>query len=278
MGGRLIVLASDFGYRDPYVGVMKGVIKSINPEAEVVDLTHGITRHSILEAAVILLVSAGYFPRDTIFVVVVDPGVGSSRRAIAVETSNYVLIGPDNGSLSLLALKDGVRRVFDISNSKYRLSSVSHTFHGRDIFAPVAAWISRGVPLEEIGVEVPASSLTVLKLSEPRIVNQDTVEASILYVDVYGNIMTNVDSMLAGRMGFKIGEKLEITVEPDTRGECTYTTSFSLVEPGKLACYMNSWGYLEIAVSMGDASRILGIEAGGRVTIRRLRGSSSPHV
>ncbi|MEM2382688.1 MAG: SAM-dependent chlorinase/fluorinase [Desulfurococcaceae archaeon] len=147
---KLIALMTDFGYKDPYVGVMKGVIKSINSDVEIVDLTHGITRHSVLEAAVNLLVSAKYFPQGTIFVVVVDPGVGSERRALLVETNNYILIGPDNGCLSLLMERDGVKRVFDVSDSQYRLSKISSTFHGRDVFAPIAAWVSRGVPCEAV--------------------------------------------------------------------------------------------------------------------------------
>ncbi|MEM1867647.1 MAG: SAM-dependent chlorinase/fluorinase, partial [Thermosphaera sp.] len=137
----LIVLQTDFGYKDPYVGVMKGVIKSINPQAEILDLTHGVSRHNILEAAVNLLVSAKYFPPNTIFVTVVDPGVGTQRRALVIKTRNYYLVGPDNGVLSLLALKDGIVEAYDISKSPYILPNISSTFHGRDVFAPIAAWL-----------------------------------------------------------------------------------------------------------------------------------------
>jgi len=111
-----------------------------------------------------LAVSARYFPKDTIFVVVVDPGVGGERKSIVIETNNYILVGPDNGCLSLLAEIDGIKRVFDVSNSRYRLPVVSSTFHGRDIFAPVAAWISRGIPLEEIGVELKPDEIVRIEI------------------------------------------------------------------------------------------------------------------
>jgi len=263
----LIVLVTDFGYRDPYVGVMKGVIKSINPGAEVIDLTHGISRHNILEAAVTLLVSARYFPPETIFVTVVDPGVGSERRAVVVETSNYILVGPDNGCLSLLALRDGVKRVFDVSNSKYRLGDVSYTFHGRDVFAPIAAWISLGIPLEEIGVEVDASSLERIVIEPPRLKEAGGVECSVLYIDVYGNVMTNVDREVLREAGFREGEQLYIVTPGGGKHKCTFVKSFSMVKPGELACYVNSWGFLEIAVFMGDASKTMNVSQGSRLTI-----------
>lgn len=162
-----------------------------------------------MEAAVILAVSAKYFPRNTVFVVVVDPGVGSSRRAILLETNNYVLIGPDNGCLTLLAEIDGVKRVIDISNSKYKLPEVSYTFHGRDIFAPVAAWISRGVPVEETGVEIDYSEIVKLRIERP-LVNPEnkTIKASILYIDVFGNIMTNARSIDVSKLNPSRGSRV----------------------------------------------------------------------
>ncbi|AFL66968.1 SAM hydrolase/SAM-dependent halogenase family protein [Desulfurococcus amylolyticus] len=267
MSNRIIALITDFGYRDPYVGVMKGVIKSINPGAEIVDLTHGINRHNIIEAAVVLMVSARYFPPSTIFVVVVDPGVGSNRRAIVVETSNYILVGPDNGCLSLLALKDGVKRVVDISNSRYRLGNVSHTFHGRDIFAPVAAWISRGIPLEAIGTEIPVDSLKTIRIEPPRI-SDDLIEGHALYIDIYGNVMTNISEDEAYSI-LRLGDKIEI-IHQGGKSQCMFTTSFSIVNPGEVACYINSWGYLEIAVNNGSVADAFGIIQGSRLLFKKL--------
>ncbi|MEM0001881.1 MAG: S-adenosyl-l-methionine hydroxide adenosyltransferase family protein [Desulfurococcaceae archaeon] len=267
---KLIVLLTDYGYRDPYVGVVKGVIKSINPEAEVIDLTHGIERHNILEAAVILAVSAKYFPRNTVFVVVVDPGVGSSRRSILIETSNYILLGPDNGCLTLLAEQDGVKRVFDISNSKYKLPEVSYTFHGRDIFAPVAAWISKGVPLEEVGEEISYSEIVKLTFEKPIVNERDkSIKATVVYIDVFGNIMTNISNMDLSKLNPSFGSKINIEAGASIH-TCVFEASFSRVPEGELACYINSWGYFEIAVNKGNAAAKLRVKQGDGIVIKQV--------
>lgn len=268
MTGRLIVLMTDYGYRDTYVGVLKGVLKSINPEADIIDLTHGIERHNVFEAALMLAASAKYFPKGTIFVVVVDPGVGSERRAVVIETSNYILVGPDNGCLTILAEQDGVKRVVDISNTKYSLPETSHTFHGRDIFAPVAAWISRGVPIEELGPQIPYEALVKIHINEPKV---DTVSrvitGEVIYVDVYGNLMTNIHKDQVEMLSPLISSRIELEVNGQTR-VCTYEMSFSRVPVGELACYINSWGYFEIAVNMGNASKILGAGRGSKIRVK----------
>ncbi|MEM4717403.1 MAG: S-adenosyl-l-methionine hydroxide adenosyltransferase family protein [Desulfurococcaceae archaeon] len=264
---KLIVLLTDYGYRDPYVGVVKGVIKSINPDAEIIDLTHGIGRHNIVEAAITLAVSARYFPRGTIFVVVVDPGVGGSRRAILIETSNYVLIGPDNGCLTVLAEYDGVKRVLDISSSNYTLPEISYTFHGRDIFAPVAAWISRGVSLDVVGVEIGYDELVKLSIEKPEIdTSSRVVKASILYIDFFGNIMTNIKSSDLSMLKPLPRSRLHIETKK-YKHTCIYELSFSKVPEGDIACYINSWGYLEIAVNKGNAAEKLGVRQGDRLII-----------
>jgi len=267
---RIIALMTDYGYRDPYVGVLKGVIKSINPEVEVIDLTHGIERQNILEAAIILAVSAKYFPQGTVFVVVVDPGVGSARRALVIETTHYILVGPDNGCLTLLAEQDGVKRVFDISNTKYKLPVVSQTFHGRDIFAPVAAWISRGVPLEDIGVEISYESVIKIVVEKPIVDLEDKcIIGRVLYIDIFGNIMTNITEKELSLMGVQLGSKLNVLVN-SKRAVCTYEISFSRVPIGEYACYLNSWGYLEVAVNMGSAVEKLGISRGDVIEFSKL--------
>ncbi len=267
---------TDFGYKDPYVGVMKGVIKSINSDVEIVDLTHGITRHSVLEAAVNLLVSAKYFPQGTIFVVVVDPGVGSERRALLVETNNYILIGPDNGCLSLLMERDGVKRVFDVSDSQYRLSKISSTFHGRDVFAPIAAWVSRGVPLENIGVEIDVNSIVKVSIEKPVYdLNGKTIKGRVLYIDLYGNVMTNIEADHINLIEAKLGSKLNvITGDNERQYVCIYEKSFSRVPYGELACYINSWGFLEVAVNMGDASQFLRVKPGDKISFAMLLGNT----
>jgi len=264
---RVIALMTDYGYRDPYVGVVKAVIKSINPDVEIIDLTHGIERHNVLEAAVMLAVSAKYFQPGTIFVVVVDPGVGSARRALVIETTHYILVGPDNGCLTLMAEQDGVKHVFDVSNTKYRLPEVSSTFHGRDIFAPVAAWISRGVPLEEIGVEISYDSVVKVRIEKPT-VSTGVIKGQVLYIDVFGNIMTNITQREVDEAGFQLGSKLLVQVG-SKRELCTYETTFSKVPVGDYACYLNSWGYLEVAVNMGSAAEKLGVKQGDVVVFSR---------
>ncbi|MEM0000100.1 MAG: S-adenosyl-l-methionine hydroxide adenosyltransferase family protein [Desulfurococcaceae archaeon] len=265
---RIIALITDYGYKDPYVGVMKAVIKSINPEAEIIDVTHGIERHNILEAALTLTVSAKYFPPSTIFVVVVDPGVGSGRRAVLIETSNYVLVGPDNGCLTVLSERDGVKRVFDISNSKYRLSQVSHTFHGRDIFAPIAAWVSKGIPLEDIGVEVEYDELVKIGVDKPQIdVERRVIEGAVIYIDVFGNVMTNITEEDLGAFKPSHGSKLVLVINNKSYS-CTYEASFSRVPVGELACYINSWGYFEVAVNMGNAAKLLNVTPNKPVAVR----------
>lgn len=261
---------TDYGYRDVYVGVVKAVIKSINQDAEIIDITHGITRHDVLEAAVMLNVSADYFPRGTIFLVIVDPSVGTTRRALLLETTRYVLLGPDNGCLTLLAERDGVKRAFDISNSDYRLPEVSQTFHGRDIFAPVAAWVSRGIPLEDVGVEIAYESLLKITVEKPSInVEEGSITGSILYVDIYGNVMTNIKARDIEALKLPYGTKLQLVLD-DKNYTCIYETTFCKVSKGEMACYINSWGFFEVAIYMGNAAKFLGADVYKRVKVKKV--------
>ncbi len=264
-----IVLITDFGLKDPYVGVMKGVIKTINPEAQIIDLTHNVRQFDINAAAVILLVSAKYFPRGTIFTCVVDPGVGSSRRAILIVTKKYYLVGPDNGCLSLLAEEDGVIGVYDISESPYRLPRVSGTFHGRDIFAPIAAWLSRGLRPEQLGKRI--DDYVKLDIQKPRI-TASVVEGTIIYIDHFGNIMSNIGHELLEKIGIKLGDTVNIIIS--SRGfKCQYVRSFSNVPEGEVACYINSWGYFEIGINKSSAAELLKVKTGERIRIYKYRPS-----
>jgi len=263
----LIVLLTDFGYRDPYVGVMKGVIKSINPSVEIIDLTHGITRHDVVEAAVTLMVSAKYFPRNTIFVCVVDPGVGSERKALLIKTRNYYLVGPDNGCLTLLAENDGVESVYDVSETPFSLRERSFTFHGRDLFAPVAAYLSLGYSPSTLGREISYEHVVKISIPKP-LISGNTVEASVLYIDTYGNIMTNLTRELTDKLGLQLSEPLTIKTASKTV-KCRFVKSFSHVAEGEYACYINSWGFFEIAINKGDAARELGVNRGDKIVMLR---------
>ncbi len=260
-----IVLITDFGYKDPYVGVMKGVIKSINPAVDIIDLTHSISRHDVYEAALTLLVSAKYFPRKTIFVCVVDPGVGSERRALLIVTRNYYLIGPDNGCLTLLAGKDGVLTVYDISDSPYSLSRKSYTFHGRDLFAPVAAYLSLGYKPESLGEEIRYNDIVKLEFEKPEI-SGNRIKAKAIYIDVFGNIMTNIESGDIEKIGLRINDKI-LVASKSKSVECRFVKSFSRVSEGSYACYINSWGYFEVAINKGNASMDLGVIKGDDIIL-----------
>ncbi|RLG80662.1 MAG: hypothetical protein DRO13_03165 [Thermoprotei archaeon] len=264
---RIIALLTDFGYKDPYVGVMKGVIKSINPDAEIVDITHSITRQDVYEAAIALMVSAKYFPRNTIFVCVVDPGVGSARRALLIRTNNYFLIGPDNGCLTLLARRDRVKEVYDISNSRYRLSEVSATFHGRDVFAPIAAYVSLGYKPEQLGSRIEPSLIKYIEVNPPTRRNRG-FSSQILYIDVFGNIMTNADREFIGKIGLELGEKLVVRTS-SREAVCRYVASFSHVDPDSYACYINSWGFFEVAINMGNAAKELNAKRGEEIVVEK---------
>ncbi|MCD6300795.1 MAG: S-adenosyl-l-methionine hydroxide adenosyltransferase family protein [Staphylothermus sp.] len=264
MAGNLIVLMTDFGFKDPYVGVMKGVIKSINPSAEIIDLTHEVRRQDVYQATIMLYVSTQYFPRNTIFVSVIDPGVGSSRRALLIKTRNYYFIGPDNGSLYPAASRDGIVSVYDISNSKFRLHRVSYTFHGRDIFAPIAAWLSLGIPPEVLGEKMPIESLAKITISEPKI-DRDKIIGEAIYIDIFGNIMTNIkEDLITNKV--KYGTELRIEIY-DKLITCKYVPSFSYVNEGETACYINSWGYFEIAINKGNVAEKYDVKTRDKITI-----------
>ncbi|MCM8787922.1 MAG: SAM-dependent chlorinase/fluorinase [Candidatus Omnitrophica bacterium] len=186
---RIISLLTDFGLKDNFVGVVKAVILSINKDVEIVDITHQILRHNIYEASFLLLNSFRFFPKGTIFLVVVDPGVGSSRYPIAIKTRNYYFVGPDNGVLSLAAEKDFIEKIVILEDEKYFLKNISSTFHARDIFAPVAAYISKKIPINKFGKKLD----TIKKIEIPSIkMTKDFIYAKIIYQDNFGNLVTNL--------------------------------------------------------------------------------------
>ena len=255
----IIVLLTDFGLIDPYVGVMKGVIKTINQSAQIIDLSHNVPSFNIRAAAIMLLVSHSYFPPGSIFVVVVDPGVGSSRRALLVATRNYYFIGPDNGSLVPASMRDGVEGIWDISDSPMRLPRVSGTFHGRDIFAPVAAYLSLGYRPDDLGARVDdfEEKIVIPRPEE----NGRCIRGEIIYIDKFGNLMTNIESSHID--GWK-----NVALALKTHNlRCRILRSFSHAPPGETACYINSWGFLEIGVYLGSAREMLGAEIGDIVEV-----------
>lgn len=255
----LITLTSDFGHADGTVGAMIGVIKSICPDAEVVSLSHDIPPHDIVHGAWALYQSAPFFPAGTIHVAVVDPGVGTRRRAILIETEKGLLIGPDNGMLGWAANAMGLQRYFAIENTPYRLGPPGLTFDGRDLFAAVAGHIATGVEHQTIGEEVPA----IVELSWPEpVVGNGRIEGEVLLDDRFGNLVTNIP---AATLGSVFGDSAML-ITLDGRPVGGLSRGYSAIE-GHLGAVINGTGLLEIAVPEGSAAVLTGGRRCDRVIV-----------
>jgi S-adenosylmethionine hydrolase len=257
---RVITLITDFGDKGGYVGAMKGVILTINPCCQIVDVTHGIAPQDVEEAAFLLYNVYSYFPADSIHLVVVDPGVGSERKSLLVKTKNYCFVGPDNGVLSFVLLRSEYKKVWEITNSCYLLPEVSATFHGRDVFAPVAAHLSRGVPAEEMGRE--GKDFVVLKDVEPE-VSTGVIRAKVVYVDRFGNLVTNISRDLFTR------EVAERPFEVKVKREVIKKLSRSYAEAGEgeVVALLGSSGWLEIALKNGNCQKALSAGKGAIIEV-----------
>lgn len=250
----LITLLTDFGSEDYYVGAVKGVILSIHPEAELVDACHHIARHDVRAAAFSLFGYYSTYPRKTIHLAVVDPGVGSARHAIIAETANYFFVGPDNGLFSYIYAFDQVVGVNAIENPRYLREPVSHTFHGRDIFAPAAAWLSRGVHREGFGpaIEQPVR----FPITGASRVGPHHWKGEVIQVDRFGNCVLSLQSSEAGelREGFELRlGNFMITA---------HHLSYAAASPGQAFVYAGSAGFLEVALPNQSAAHELGIRPG----------------
>ncbi len=249
----IITLLTDFGLSDPYVAMMKGVILSINRDAELIDITHSINTGSVLQGAYILLESFSYFPAGTVHVAVIDPGVGSDRRTIAVKAHGHFFTGPDNGILWPVIEKYKDAAIYEITEDKYRLPQVTSTFHGRDIFAPVAAHISLGLEIHHLGSAVSDPE----KLEMPLPVRHDnTLTGQIIRIDKFGNLITNITADDLERFlgnHEPVIHSGNIKIHGINRTYCDR-------EKGELLAIINSSEHLEIAVNMGKASHYIGKE------------------
>jgi S-adenosylmethionine hydrolase len=263
--GAIITLTTDFGTRDWYVAAMKGVILSINPDAQVVDLTHDIESHNVLECALFLRGSTGYFPSGSIHVVVVDPGVGTGRRPLCVKTADGYYFAPDNGVLSLVVPGEKQLNAVAIENAVYLRSTISATFHGRDVFAPAAAHVSLGVHITDLGPEV--DDIARLDIPLPESVDAGVVEAEVIHIDRFGNVITNLDRMawedLTGAHD-DVGAEVvcgSVTLTPISK-------TYGDVPSGAPLALWGSSGLLEISVNQGDAAKKTGAKVGDRIKIR----------
>jgi S-adenosylmethionine hydrolase len=256
----LITLTTDFGVRDPFVGIMKGVLLGIAPAARIVDLTHAVPPQSVLAGASLLASAVAWFPPGTIHVAVVDPRVGTRRRALLVETTNAYFVGPDNGLLSLAAPARAIRRIIDVSRSRHRLHPVSRTFHGRDVFAPIAAALASGIAPEELG----RMTRSMQRLRVPPVRRRGAaLLGEVLWVDGFGNLATNLTTTDLGAAAFR-GRALSITIEGHV---LPFRSSYARVPRGRPLALVNSADLLEIAVNRGSAAEHLGSGPGSRVRV-----------
>jgi S-adenosyl-L-methionine hydrolase (adenosine-forming) len=269
MSRPVITLLTDYGVHSEYPGICHGVIRRICPDAAIVDVTHGIPRHDIRHGALVLRTAIPYLPVG-FHVAVVDPQVGTERRAVAVRCADgNVLVGPDNGLLSLAAeLAGGVSEAVDVSRSRHRLEPVSATFHGRDVFAPVAAALAAGAPLAEAGDPLAVEELARLELPQPER-TADGLLAHAVLIDVYGNVILDVRHEDLPGTGRSLGHPLEVTAGGETR-PATFATTFADVPAGGLLLYEDASRTLALAVNRGDAAAELGLAPDGEILLAPL--------
>ncbi len=263
----VITLTTDFGLDNWFVGTMKGVIKNINPDAEIVDITHAVRPHSITEAAFILGNCFSYFPSGTIHTVVVDPGVGSGRHAIVVKGPRYFFVGPDNGVLSYALDREGIEKVVKIQTEKYLLRPVSATFHGRDVFAPVSAYLSLGIEPEEFG---PALEKIVrLNPSVPEKMGEREIVGHVVCVDPFGNLITDVTRAYMDEM-FQAARARRFRLLIRDWEIHRLCQTYAEGKENELIALIGSSGHLEISVNRGRASDVLGMREGGKFILKVL--------
>ena len=286
---RVITLLTDFGNQDAYVGIMKGVIAGINPFANIVDICHSISPQDIFSGAYLLYTSYKYFPRKTIHVAVVDPGVGSKRDIVCVETKDYFFLVPDNGLLSFIVQEEKPKSIIRVTNNKYFLPLPSSTFHGRDVFAPVAAHLSLGVKPQQLGIKI--NQLEQLDIPKPVRKKTGQVEGQIIYIDRFGNLITNItkEHLVKGVEGQKSEDRSQKLENRIKQRKTTLKELFSLcntietvigrkkvvglsntyldVNAGEPLVLFGSAGFLEISINQGNAQKYFRVDRGNKIRV-----------
>jgi S-adenosylmethionine hydrolase len=270
-GQPVITLLTDYGISDEFAGVLHGVIAGICPPARVIDLTHGIVRHDIRAGAAVLAQALGYVPLG-VHVGIVDPTVGGERRAVALKLEDgRVLVGPDNGLLWPAAQAGGgVAQAVEISRSRWRLEPVAATFHGRDIFAPVAARLAAGEPFEQAGEALDPSSLVTLETPRAR-TEGGAVVATVANADRFGNVQLAAVREDLADLGVELGDRLRISLASGEIHLCTYARTFSDVEEGELILLEDSWRRLALSFNRGSAVARLSLRGGDQLRISAMR-------
>jgi S-adenosyl-L-methionine hydrolase (adenosine-forming) len=264
---RFITFLTDFGLQDDFVGTCHGVIRRIAPDAEIIDITHGIPVGGVLQGALVLENTVSYMPVG-VHLAVVDPGVGGARRPLALEDrEGRLYVGPDNGLLLRAAEHQGpVARAHELANPDYALPSVSRTFHGRDLFSPAAAHLALGVDLAELGPPVDAEALVRIEVPEAE-VGTKSIRATVLYVDRFGNVQLNLTREHLDRVGVVPGMKIELELGQE-RYYATAARTFSDARPGDIILYEDAYRNVSIAINQGDATGMFGVAPGREVRLR----------
>jgi S-adenosylmethionine hydrolase len=259
--GPIITLLTDFGTQDHYVASMKGTILGINPRCNLIDITHQISPHDIKEGAFILANACLSFPKGTIHLGVVDPGVGSLRKPILLVTKNYIFLGPDNGLLTVAARQDNIKQAFALTNPKFFRSFVSTTFHGRDIFAPIAGHLSRGMSPKTLGQKI--GSWVDLVFENP-VVRGNELMGKVVHTDAFGNLITNITQKVLA--DFVKNKRLVLGV--GKTGIQGLREGYWEVKKGDPVALIGSGGLLEISIREGNAGKVLKVRAGAKVRVR----------
>lgn len=255
----ILALLTDFGLKDQYVGVLKGVILGLHPDARIVDLSHDVAPQDVAGAAFLLAQGVPYFPEGTVFVAVVDPGVGSDRAIVAVETDRHRFLAPDNGLLGFLETEGCLRRRVRVSNRDLFLPEVSQTFHGRDIFAPVAGHLSLGVDVAQLGPET--DRIHKIATPAPKVTKEGVMVGEVVSIDRFGNLVSNIPGeRLAGAdaVEVKVGK---VSIK-------RLSTSYASAKKGELLAIVGSTGTLEVSVNKGDARKKTGAKVGDVIRVR----------
>jgi hypothetical protein len=262
-----ITFLTDFGLQDDFVGTCHGVMKQIAPEAEILDITHGLEPGQVLQGALVLANTLPYMPAG-VHLAVVDPGVGGPRRSLALrDTTGRLYVGPDNGLLVPAAERfGGIDAAHELANPAYALGSVSRTFHGRDLFSPAAAHLARGIDIADLGPPIDPDALARLDLPQPEI-GPNRLRATVLYVDRFGNIQLNLTREHLDRCSVVPGTRVELELGPD-RYYAVAARTFADARPGDLILYEDSYRNISVAISRGSAAELLGVRTGRELRIR----------
>ncbi len=262
----VITLLTDFGTHDSYAGIMKGVILSTSPSSTIVDITHHIDPQDITQAAFILQSAFRYFPGGTVHTIIVDPGVGSGRTIIAAQINEHLFLAPDNGVLSLVMDEERVEAIIRVNNSEYFLKPVSRTFHGRDIFAPIAGHLANGIALERLGPLVEKKTICRLEIDQPSISDTGELSGTIIRIDHFGNLITNIDYHLLKEI-IKAGSPKTLDFRIGKKNVKGLSQTYNDKLPATPLALIGSTGHLEISVNCGNASQYFNAKKGDLITV-----------